>query len=88
MLVTFNIFYSKFINNSSNIRFSSNLTGCHDCILCNDLQNSSYCINNKQYEKEEYLQKRNEILMHKSDFLNFYKGVQGQSKNIMSQKVT
>ena len=44
---SFNVFFSHFIKNSSNIRFSSNLVGCHECILCEDLQNQSYCIRNK-----------------------------------------
>jgi len=51
---SYNVLYSYNIQNSSSIRFSSNLTGCSFCLLCDSLMNQSYCIKNKQYTKEEY----------------------------------
>ncbi len=36
------------------IMYSSFLRNCHDCIGCDGLKNSEYCILNKQYSKEEY----------------------------------
>ncbi len=70
-----NIFYSKFIENSSNIWFSSNLIWCHECIWCNWLKNKSYCIQNKQYNKEIYLQMKKKILLQKGKFLERYKKI-------------
>jgi len=70
-----NIFYSKFINNSSNIWFSSNLTACHECILCHNLDNKKYCIKNKTYTQEEYFSQKQEILKRKNHFLEFYKNI-------------
>ena len=34
---------------------------CHNCINCSDLENKSYCINNKQYSKEEFEKLENNI---------------------------
>ena len=34
---------------------------CHNCINCSDLENKSYCINNKQYSKEEFENLANNI---------------------------
>lgn len=48
------VFYSRFILDSSNIWFSTNLVGCHDCIYCDHLTNASYYIKNKQYTKEQF----------------------------------
>jgi hypothetical protein len=85
----FNIFYSNNILNSNNIWFSSNLVGCAECIKCDDLENKSYCFENKEYSKEEYTQKKAEFLLtlvqQEADFYypashNIWgSGVQGQS---------
>ncbi len=70
-----NIFYSKYITQSSNIWFSTNLIGCQECIICNELQNQSYCFQNKQYTKEEYFIKKNELLQDKLKFDEIYKSI-------------
>jgi len=49
---------SEFIFNSKN---------CNNCFMCFGLQNKSYCILNKQYTKEEYFEKLDEI---KTEMLN------------------
>lgn len=49
-----NIIGSHTVENSQNILYSFSLKNCHDCIGCDGLKNSSYCILNKQYSKEEY----------------------------------
>ena len=67
-LQSYNIFYSYNIHNSSNIWFSSNLIWCSECLLCNWLENMSYCINNKQYEKKEYLELKKSIITIKEKF--------------------
>jgi hypothetical protein len=35
---------------------------CEDCILCTNLKNKSFCIENIQYSREEYEEKRKIIL--------------------------
>ncbi len=84
---SYKIFYSRFINNSNNIWFSSNLTGCSECLFCNDLVNCSYYIENIKYEKEEYLQKKEELLRDKHKYLDYYKTVQKVWKNYNSTNV-
>ena len=69
---SYNIFFSRYIEKSSNIRFSTNLLGCNECLFCNNLQNQTYCIYNKQYNKEEYFKKKREILIDKKSFLSHY----------------
>jgi len=68
----YNIFFSKFIFDSSDIRFSTNLMWCSECLFCNNLQNQSYCIENKQYTKEEYMQQKEKLLRQKERFLWWY----------------
>jgi hypothetical protein len=62
VIKSLNIFYSKVIYDSNNIWFSFNLIWCSECILCTDLKNKSYCINNIEYSKEIYYKKKSEIL--------------------------
>ncbi len=63
----FNIFYSKYLLDCSNTWFSSNLIGCNECILCNDLQNKTYCINNIEYSKDEYSKQKEEFLINRKN---------------------
>lgn len=65
------VFYSKFIFNSNNVWFSTNLIGCTECMLCNNLENQSYCINNQPYPKEEYLKRKSEILADKDKYMEY-----------------
>jgi len=60
------IFYSSMIFDSNNIWWSSNLSWCTECLFCADLNNQSYCIENKQYSKEDYLQRK--VFLLKSNF--------------------
>jgi len=78
IIKSYNIFYSKNIYNSSNIWFSSNLTWCRECIFCDWLENASYCIANKKYKKEEYWEKKKEILSKKENFHNYYLKVKSE----------
>ena len=41
--------------------FCYRIKGCRDCILCSNMQNKQYYIQNKEYTKEEYLKKKEEI---------------------------
>ncbi len=50
------LFYSQNCKNCSYGRYLYNCDNCHNCLACVNLCNASYCIQNKQYTKEEYQQ--------------------------------
>lgn len=52
-----NCFWCIWCENCSNSSYLTNCFGCTFCYWCADLQQASYCIYNKQYTKEEYLNK-------------------------------
>ena len=85
---SYKIFYSKYIKNCSDIWFSTNLTWCKDCLFCHDLENASYCINNQQYSKEQYLEKKTELLKDKQKFLSYYDALENKWKNHNSTNVS
>lgn len=62
-------------NNCSNCYFCEDLIGCNECILSLGLKNQSYCIANKRYSKEEYLNLKEQIMTGKYSSLseNFMK---------------
>jgi len=72
ILKSYNVFYSRYIYNSNNIRFSTNLIGCSECINCSNIQNQSYCIENIPYSKEEYIERKKELLQEKGRFLSYF----------------
>lgn len=79
---SYNVFFSKYITTSSNIYFSTNLTWCSECILCDDLENKTYCIKNIQYSKDEYSELKKEFLNDKSQFYWMYSDLQwAKNKN-------
>ncbi len=82
------IFFSKYITDSSDIWFSSNLIGCTHCIWCNGLENKSFCINWKEYTKEEYSQKKEQILKNKQNYPIYHKKLKIPWKNIWSKEVS
>ena len=88
VLESSNIFYSVQINNSYNIYFSSNMIGCKNCILCDGLENQSYCIGNKQLSEQEYEQQKKIILQDKTKFTERYQKIHTNIGNIWSQNVT
>ena len=47
-------FYSKNCSDSYNLISCIDCVWCSDCILCTNLNWKKYCIENKQYSKEEY----------------------------------
>ena len=65
---SYKVYYSKYITDSSNIWFSTNLIGCEECILCDELENQKYCIKNRAYPKEEYFEKKEELMQRKGLF--------------------
>ena len=88
MRLGFKFFYSRCIVDSSDIRFSSNLIGCKECLFCDDLENQSYCIHNQAYEKSEYFAKKNELLKQKDKFLTWFLEIPVTGKNFASTNVT
>lgn len=66
----YNINYSINLEDCSNCNFSIDLKSCTDCFLCSNLRNKSYCIQNKQYSKEEYLNKISELHLESNSFIN------------------
>ncbi|MEI7477812.1 MAG: hypothetical protein WCJ81_04865 [bacterium] len=52
------------------------------------MENQSYCIENKQYEKEEYFVKKTELLQQKQQFPFRYSALSNVSKNIGSTSST
>jgi hypothetical protein len=73
-----NIYYSRFVQNSRDIWFSTDLVGCSECIGCNDIENTSYAIDNVVYPKDIYLQKKAEILKDKSTYHSKYRSLRGK----------
>ena len=89
----YNIFYSRYIINSHDIWFSSNLIGCIECFWCNGLENQSYCINNKSYSKEDYFKYKKELLYKKSEYIVWHSTTMLKnwenfaSKNVMGNSI-
>ena len=50
----YHCFYCKDIQDSHECFFSVDLKGCSNCFLCSNLHNAEYCLENKQYSKEQY----------------------------------
>ncbi len=76
---SFNIFYSKYIHNCANIRFSSNLIWCQECIFCSWLENKQYHINNVSYTKEEFHKQKEAILARKSEYISFFQNLSNEA---------
>ncbi len=56
-------------NNNTDCHFSALLNSCNDCFGCVGLTHKKYCIFNKQYNKEEYLKKVEELKKEKPEQL-------------------
>lgn len=54
--------FSERCQTCTDVLFGFNLSGCTNCILCTNLRNKSYCIENKQVSKEEYQKRLTEIM--------------------------
>ena len=52
-----NSVFSSQCENSFNMAFSKNCSGCQDCFGCVNLRKKSYCIFNVEYSREEYMEK-------------------------------
>lgn len=72
VIQSYNIFYSKYIKDSNNLRFCSNCLWCEECLLCDNLQNQKYHIRNQPLSQEEYANEKEKILSQKEKFLYAY----------------
>lgn len=77
-----NCYECQFVFNSKNCNncyFVSDCIGCNECILSTNLNNKSYYINNKPYSKEEYFEKKKELLngsySTQQNLLNLFKEI-------------
>jgi hypothetical protein len=61
---------------------------CHECILCSGLENQQYCIENISYPKEEYHQKKKDILIQNNKFNQYYTSLGSTGENWASVDVT
>ncbi len=55
--------YARYCEGCYDSAFLFNCRNCHDCFGCTNLTNSSFCIFNEQYSKDDYKKKMNEIDM-------------------------
>lgn len=62
----YNCAYSAYIFTCSDCGFCWDLVNCQNCFLCTGLQNKSYCIENEKCTKEEYVEKRKQLLAQHS----------------------
>ncbi|HAI99013.1 TPA: hypothetical protein DCL30_05825 [Candidatus Peribacteria bacterium] len=51
---SYRAFFCDFIKRCRNVWFCYDCMSCTDCFMCVNLRNKQYCIENKQYSKEEY----------------------------------
>jgi len=75
------LFFSRESEGCMDSYFLYDCRNCSNCILCNNLRNKSYCIENIQYTKEEYKKLKNELFLDsrsglekaKVKFMNLWK---------------
>ncbi|MEK9147318.1 MAG: zinc-ribbon domain containing protein [Patescibacteria group bacterium] len=72
-------FYSVDCRDCIDVLFSKNCSNCTNCFGCVNLKNKSYNIFNKQYSKEEYFDKINELF---GGSYNKLKEIQSKMKNL------
>ncbi len=87
VITGYNIFYSKYIKNCSDIRCSDNLLDCQECLFCSHLERKKYHINNKEYPREEYQKLKKQLLQDKESFLRFYQNLKENGENLGSTEV-
>jgi hypothetical protein len=82
------IFYSRYILESHDIWFSTNLVWCNDCIYCDNLRNASYSVKNKQYTKEQYEAIKKKMLQDQKWFEKYYTWLPVDGANLVSKNTT
>ncbi|MFA6353551.1 MAG: hypothetical protein WCW93_01310 [Candidatus Paceibacterota bacterium] len=58
------LFFSRESESCLDSYFLYDCRNCSSCILCTNLRNKSYCIENIQYNKEEYIKKKKELALN------------------------
>ncbi|PIP68682.1 hypothetical protein COW91_03535 [Candidatus Nomurabacteria bacterium CG22_combo_CG10-13_8_21_14_all_32_8] len=71
---SYKLFYSKHSRDCIDSYFLYDCRNCQNCFMCWNLRGKSYCIENIQYEREEYLEKL------KSFNLGSYESIQNYKK--------
>lgn len=66
---SYNTFFSEECEACNNVWFSRNCYNCTNCVGCANLRGESYCIFNKKYSKEEYMEKLKEMKLDTRDGL-------------------
>jgi hypothetical protein len=56
--------FSYFAFDSSDVEYSEQIISCNDVFGCNGIKHKKFCILNKQYSKEEYIELREKIIEH------------------------
>jgi hypothetical protein len=87
IIKSFKIFYSRYISDSNNVWFSSNLIGCSECIFCDNLHNKKYCIQNKEFDKESYFKEKEFILAKKNEFSSYFEALEKRGRNFWSSDI-
>ena len=59
---SFKCMYGDRLQECLDVLFSFDMRNCQNCIFCTNGRNLTYCILNKQYSKEEFEKKKEEIL--------------------------
>ena len=67
---SYNLKFSTQSQNCIDSSFLFNCRNCSNCFNCSSLINKSYCINNHQYTKEEYLEYINKIQIENIEVLD------------------
>jgi len=63
---SYQLFYSELCRNCSESVFLYNCIGCNNCLMCSNLRDKSYCILNKQYTREEYMEQYKDFIKNLS----------------------
>ncbi|MDP2630652.1 MAG: hypothetical protein Q8P56_04545 [Candidatus Uhrbacteria bacterium] len=65
VMSSFNCYSSRFVYDSKNCNdcaYVIDCASCSDCILCTNLKNKQYCIENMQYGRDEYFERKKQLL--------------------------
>ena len=70
---SYKLLYSKHSRDCIDSHFLYDCRNCQDCFMCWNLRGKSYCIENKQYTREEYLEKLKSLNLGSYKFIQSIK---------------